>query len=93
MRIRERIPLLPSAIFFFFFQANVLAAKEINPGDNLFLLPALRVDDLRRLLFYRNVIQVHSFLKSVYDPKIIVGHFALTDNFLVVSVFPLFLLS
>ena len=45
-RIRGSISLLPLAIFFFFFsfQANVLAAKEIIPGDDLFLLPTLRVD-------------------------------------------------
>ena len=77
--IRRSIPLLPSANFFF--QANVLAVKEIIPGDNLFLLPTLQVDKLRRLLFDRNVSQVHSFLKSIPDPKLMVGQFALTDIF------------
>ena len=47
----------------FFFQANALAAKEIIRGENLFLVPTLRFDKLRRLLFDRNVSQVHSFLK------------------------------
>ena len=87
-RIQRSNPLLPSANFFF--QANVLAAKEIIPGVNLFLLSLLQVDKLRRLLFDRNASQVHSFLKSIHDPKLMVGQFALTDIFLVVSVFPLF---
>ena len=65
----------------FFFQANVLAAKEIIHGDNLFLLPTLRVDKLPRLLFDRNVSWVHSSLKSIHDLKFMVGQFALTDNF------------
>ena len=66
----------------FFFKASVLAAKEILPGDNLFLLPTLRdVDKLRCLLFDRNVSQVHSLLKNAHDLKLTVGHFALTDNF------------
>ena len=65
----------------FFFQANVIAAKEIIAGDNVFLLPTLRVDKLRRLLFDRNVSQVHSFLKSIHDPRLRVGQFALTDSF------------
>ena len=47
-RIRISISLLRSANFFF--QANVRAAKEIIPGDNLFLLPTLRCDKLQRLL-------------------------------------------
>ena len=76
-----------------FFKANVIAAKAIISGENLSLLPALRVDKVRRLLFDRHVSQVHSFLKSVHDPKIMVGHFPLTDNFSIVSVFPLRLSS
>ena len=47
----------------FFFQRNVLAAKEIILGDNIFLLPTLRVDNLQRLLFGRDFSQVHFFLK------------------------------
>ena len=69
---------------FLFFQANVLAAKEIIPGDNLFLLPTLRVDKPRRLLFDRKVSQVHCFLLDILLWPIIL---------LVVSVLPLFLLS
>ena len=70
-RIRGRIPLLPSAIFF-------LAANAIISGNYLFLL--LRVDKLRRLLLDRDVSKVHSFQKSTHDPKLTVGHFALADK-------------
>ena len=78
--IQRSIPLL-RFVQPFFFQANVLAVKEIIPGDNLFLLPTLRFDKLRRLLLDRNVSQVHSFLKNIHDPKFVVGQFALTDIF------------
>ena len=89
-RIRGSILLLPRP---FFFQANVLVAKEkSSPVTIFFLQPKLRVNKLRRFLCDRNVSQVHSFQKRVHDRKLIVEHFALTDNFFqVVSVFPLFL--
>ena len=72
-----------TTIDFFF----VLAAKKIIPGENVFLLATLRVDKRRLLLFDRNVGHFHSFLKSVHDPKLMFGHFALTDNFFSCSVF------
>ena len=65
-KIRGWIPILPSANFLFI-QISVLAAKEIIPGDNIFLLPRFRADKLQRLLFDRKVSHVHSFLKSVHD--------------------------
>ena len=90
-RIRGRIPLLPSANFLLV-QMNVLAAKESIPGDNIFLLPRLRADKLNRFLFDRKVSYVHSFLKSVHDPKLMLRKFALTNIFLsIVFVYPLFL--
>ena len=90
-RIRGRIPLLPSANFLLV-QMNVLATKETIPGDTIFLLPRLRADKLQRFLFDRKVSHVHSFLKSVQDPKLVLRKFALTDIFLsIVFVYPLFL--
>ena len=95
--IKERIqgsnPLLPPADFFFSSKCSS-SKKKIIPGDNLFLQPKVRVDKLRWFLCDRNVSQVHSFQKKVHNQKLIVKHFALTDNFFqVVSVFPLFLFS
>ena len=55
--------------------------RKSSPVTIFFLLLTLRVDKLLRLLFDRNVSQVHSFLKNVHIPKLIVGHFALTDYF------------